>query len=170
MGTQHDEPHSQSGPNPTELMLLVWSTMGDLYGPLWSSGYGQRPTAAWKATLSGLTAQEVKRGLRATVESGEAHPPTAPQFRGRCRPGTPQQRAFYAAIEEGSQAAALPSPEHMAAHTAMGRRWLAYWWLREIRPKPPGVTMDQIDEMLDGADLERMDAQVSDYRAEILSS
>jgi len=158
MATSHDEQHSQTGPTPTELTLLVWSTMGNLFGPLWTSGYGSTPTAAWRATLSGLTPAEVKRGLRATAESGDRHPPSAPQFRARCRPGTPEQRAFNARLE-GEQRAALPAPEQMAAHTAMGRRWLAYWWLRGIRPRPKGVTVEKIDDMLEGADVAEMDAE-----------
>lgn len=158
MATPHADEPSPTGPTPTELMLLVWSTMGDLYGPLWTSGYGSTPTAAWRATLSGLSPDEVRRGLRATAESGERHPPSAPEFRARCRPGTPEQRAFNARL--GEQRAALPSPEQAAMRTATGRRWLAYWWLRQIRPKPREVTMEQIDEMLAGADLSEMDAQV----------
>ena len=168
MDVRQDSQHSPTGPTPKELTLLVWSTLGDLYGPLWTSGYGKTPTAAWRATLSGLTADEVKRGLRATAESGERHPPSAPQFRARCRPGTPEQRAFNARLE-GDQRAALPAPEQMAAHTAMGRRWLAYWWLRGIRPRPREVTVEQIDEMLAGADVAAMDAAVGRHRAATLA-
>lgn len=168
MDGKQDSPPSAPGATLPVLSALVWRTMGDLYGPLWTSGYGQTPTDAWRATLSGLTAAEVKRGLRATVESGEHYPPTAPAFRARCRPGTREQRALYARVEEGSQRAALPAPETMALRTADGRRWLAYWWLRGIRPQPDNVTMDMLNEMLGDCDLAAMDAAVEKCRARIL--
>ena len=168
MDTKHEPQHSPSIATTEELTVLVWRMMGELYGALWTSGYGSTPTDAWRATLSGLTPSEVKAGLRATAETGERFPPSAPQFRARCRPGTPEQRAFNARLASSDQQAALPSPEGMAMRTAQGRRWMAYWWLRGIRPQPEAVTMDRLDEMLDGADIGRMDEQAAEGRRQIL--
>jgi hypothetical protein len=60
--------------------------------------------------------------------------------------------------------------EAAAYRSRIGRRWLAYWWLRGIRPKPADVTMEQLDAMLDGADLECMDYQVAEGRRQILGA
>lgn len=53
------------------------------------------------------------------------------------------------------------SVEQLAARTAVGRQWLAYWWLRGIRPKPSDVSMDDLDAMLGDASVDAMDAAVA---------
>lgn len=171
MAENSDSLRSSSGRRSEDsATVLVWATLGDLYGQLWRTNYGDVPSPAWRAALAGLTPQEIRTGLRAAVESGRAQPPTAPTFRAYCRPPdrrTSEQRALYGRIDAGSQTAALPSPEHLAGRTRVGRQWLAYWWLREIRPRPRDVTMEQMDEMLDGADVAEMDRRVRRHREAI---
>lgn len=165
------EPPSRSttGPGSRELLLTVWRTMRELFGQSWTSQYGATPSAGWRAALRGLSAEEIRAGLRAMVDAGDSFPPGAPSFRAMCRPPdrrTPEQRAFARRVADENP---VPlSLERLAGGTQTGRRWLAYWWLRGIRPRPADVTMELLDEMLDGADVEDMDAQVKKGREDIL--
>lgn len=177
MDGQHDSKPSPTGAtseeSPAAILATVWATLGDLFGPMWTSGFGPTPTPAWRAALRGLRSEEVRRGFRAVAEAGGHYPPSAPEFRALCRPPdkrTPEQRALYARIdaEHGGQRAALPAPDALAMRTRVGRQWLAFWWLEGIREKPSNVTMEQLDDMLDGADVAAMREQVARCRREIL--
>lgn len=170
MVTKRAEPSSPAGLSARGLLLLVWTSMRDLYGRAWSSQYGETPSPAWAAALRDLSAAEIRAGLRGAVDSCRTFPPTAPEFRGLCRPRlerTSEQRALYSRIEAETPAA-LPSPEALAATSSTGRAWWAYWIVEGLRPPPNGVTPEKLDAMLDGYDLVAMRADVVRERDVIL--
>jgi len=50
--------------------------------------------------------------------------------------------------------------EQIAMRTATGRRWMALWIIKKIRPMPRGMTMDDVDHWLGDADVEQMRREV----------
>lgn len=68
-------------------------------------------------------------------------------------------------VNAAAHNACLSEPK---SEPATARRWVAYWWLRNIVPRPKHVTIEQLDEMLGDADLEAMDAEVERARHDIL--
>lgn len=70
------------------MMDEFWLHMAARYGHAWVSQYSAKPNgtaaAEWRATLSGLTREQVQHGFRADVLRGEAWPPSSPQFRALC--------------------------------------------------------------------------------------
>lgn len=71
---------------PRDAMLALWQTMSAMYGHRWSSAYGLEPDPdrVWQATLSGITAEQIKSGLRKCALRADPWPPSAPEFRGLC--------------------------------------------------------------------------------------
>jgi len=74
-------------------MVRLWQRMGEIYGHKWVSGYGEALTSAgdlsqtaetWLIGLSGVTGEQFASGLEICVKSGEAWPPTLPEFREMC--------------------------------------------------------------------------------------
>lgn len=67
--------------------------MASIYGHKWTSSYGDvsspdgglSDTAeVWSTGLAGVSAEQFARGLEVCVKSGEAWPPTLPEFREMC--------------------------------------------------------------------------------------
>lgn len=90
--------------------------MGSLYGHRWASSFGKEvdPDHVWRATLAGLTEQQIRAGLRQCVERGLDWPPTAPEFRKFCL-GLPTDNAEVehrriAAADRDAATRALPAP------------------------------------------------------------
>lgn len=104
-------------------MITLWQRMGELYGHRWISAYGDptethrdrtgdevermSPTVqTWRRALSDITREELGRGIRECLRRGEEWPPSAPQFRERCRPARqPYEREEF-------QQHALPKPRN----------------------------------------------------------
>lgn len=61
----------------------------EIYGASrWRSQHGDiDPLEAWTVGTADLSSDEIKRGLRACMASGETWPPSLPVFRSWCRPG-----------------------------------------------------------------------------------
>lgn len=59
---------------------MVWSAMTQMYGEAWIKRHGERPTEIWHKMLKGMSMDRLKRGLRATLESGSEFPPSLPRF------------------------------------------------------------------------------------------
>jgi len=61
--------------------------MTKLYGHKWSSSYGDKDDGnLWLATLGELSPKDLMLGLRKCANSGEAWPPSAPEFKAMCLP------------------------------------------------------------------------------------
>lgn len=86
--------------------------MTKLYGHKWASSYGDKDDGnLWLATLGDLSAQELMIGLRKCANSGEAWPPSAPEFKAMCLPditeyGLPSTEEAY---KKATQQYASPS-------------------------------------------------------------
>jgi len=74
-------------------MARLWQRMAEVYGHKWVSSYGQGVSddgeltdvaQTWAKGLSGVTPEQFARGLEHCVKSGEAWPPTLPEFRQFC--------------------------------------------------------------------------------------
>jgi hypothetical protein len=90
-------------------MITLWQRMADLYGHRWLSAYGEStllvegapdrlsPTVGtWQRVLRGITPDELGAGIRACIDRAEEWPPSAGQFRQRCRPRRePYERAEF---------------------------------------------------------------------------
>ena len=76
-------------------MVNLWERFGHLYGHKFTSTYGASPlnengqltdvVRTWATGLAGVTGEQVADGLRACVASGEAWPPSLPEFTAMCR-------------------------------------------------------------------------------------
>lgn len=73
----------------------IWSRMTEIYGHRWASAMGEAPTESWSMAIGQLSHDELKRGLRACMTSGEAWPPSLPQFVAMCRPPRRENAAAY---------------------------------------------------------------------------
>lgn len=105
---------------------------------------------------------EAGAGLVETIRDADTLSVTHRLYHSPCYP-----RAEPAA---GARRPPPASIEELAARTAAGRVWLAYWLVRGMRTIPAGVTHDDLDELLEGCDLSRMDAAVEEQRESVLRS
>lgn len=64
-------------------------------------------------------------------------------------------------------AQALPELELVAAGSPEGRRWIGYWWLRGLRPRPSSVSDDALLDII-GDGIEDMDRRVAEERRRVL--
>lgn len=95
------------------MIETVWQLMGSLYGHRWTSAYGAEvdPDHVWAATLTGITEQQIRYGLRQCVEQGFDWPPSAPEFRQLCLGGKPSwEHAQVAKADRDAATRALPAP------------------------------------------------------------
>ena len=63
--------------------------MADAFGSRWTSNYGDEPSQVWLGELANLTDEQVREGIRRTVEVGHEWPPTLGQFMGYCKAAVP---------------------------------------------------------------------------------
>jgi hypothetical protein len=83
---------------PERVIDRFWLRMTQIYGHKWSSSFGESDTDnTWAKGLADLTVDELKKGFIACVKSGEAWPPTLPEFRILCRPAQRVNEAMYRA-------------------------------------------------------------------------
>ena len=82
--------------------------MAEIYGHTFTSAFGPDPTgpvgATWAKGLSGLTGQDLARGLSACLRSGDTFPPTLPRFRMLCI-GIPAVERVAHEIRSGERSA-----------------------------------------------------------------
>lgn len=72
---------------PKAVIDRFWLRMTEMYGHKWTSSYGDSDAdGTWSKGLAGLTNDELKAGFFACLNSGEAWPPSLPEFRVLCRP------------------------------------------------------------------------------------
>ena len=73
---------------PPQPRRTLWLRMADIYGPRWTSAYGEDPDGTagetWAKGLAGVTPQQLAEGLTASIASADPWPPTLPEFRARC--------------------------------------------------------------------------------------
>lgn len=74
-------------------MANLWERMSHLYGHKWTSVYGESAYSSdnltdvamtWASGLRGVSGDQIAIGLRRCCDSGEAWPPTLPEFRAMC--------------------------------------------------------------------------------------
>lgn len=63
----------------------VWKAMVQMFGQPWIDRHGESPPTVWVTQLSKVTEGQIKRGLRATADSGAVFPPSLPEFLANCR-------------------------------------------------------------------------------------
>lgn len=96
---QNRRPSSGSEKPATSTMMdFLWGRMTEIYGHKWTSSYGTKPTDVWSKRLSALSHAEIKRGVMACLESGEAWPPSLPEFVASCKPKKRENEAMYHAV------------------------------------------------------------------------
>lgn len=83
---------------PSKAAATLWLRMTEIYGHRWTSAHGETPTALWSTALSGLSGDQVKRGLLACLTNGDAWPPSLPEFLAWCRPPARENAAAYRAV------------------------------------------------------------------------
>ena len=75
-------------------MSNLWERMGYLYGHKFTATYGElafdgevlTPAAqTWAYALTGITTEQLSNGLQRCIDSGEAWPPTLPEFVKMCK-------------------------------------------------------------------------------------
>jgi len=66
-------------------MDRLWLRMTEIYGHRWSSSYGTTPNDTWIASLSQISADELKTGLDAMLKECLQWPPTLTEFISFCR-------------------------------------------------------------------------------------
>ena len=72
--------------------------MTQIYGHKWVSSYGEIDhDETWGKGLADMDMGQLKKGFIACVNSGEAWPPTLPEFRALCKPKQRENEAMYRA-------------------------------------------------------------------------
>lgn len=69
-------------------MEALWEMMTDIYGPKFSSQYGEEPSQAWTMLLKGITPRQIKDGLNRLSGRDSSFPPDGIEFRALCLPET----------------------------------------------------------------------------------
>jgi hypothetical protein len=80
---------SSSGePQPEPIMRRLWQRMAEIYGPRWTSAYGEDAGVGagetWAKGLIFLTPAQIAIGLESAIASTDDWPPTLPAFRALC--------------------------------------------------------------------------------------
>jgi hypothetical protein len=75
---------------PAKVIGRVWLRMTEIYGHKWTSSYGDSDRdGTWAKALADMSLDDLKAGFIACITSGEAWPPSLPEFRAMCRPPAP---------------------------------------------------------------------------------
>ena len=157
-----------SGTDWHTAMRALWAAMRGQYGAR-ARELGEDVNAGWLLACGDLTPDQIRRGMERLAIAHPAWPPTAGQFVELAAGGTQQQRADEARrLEADAAARALPAPDALAGGSATGRRWLAFWRLEGLRPRPLGMSADDLDRDLERADVRGMRAMVVRERDRIL--
>lgn len=91
----------------------MWQMMGSMFGHKWVSSYGANvdPDRVWQATLSNVSLDKIKNGLKRLSDRGDEWPPSAPEFKKLCLDDgdTWEHKRVKAAMREYK---ALPKPKN----------------------------------------------------------
>ena len=68
----------------TDVMEKLWMRMSEIYGRAFVSQYGSAPTESWERLLTGISPQQIARGLEGLLTWNSDFPPNAVQFRSLC--------------------------------------------------------------------------------------
>lgn len=71
--------------------LRRWKVLMSIYGQRWADSYDGEPSEPWAIALDAATEAEFKRAVKSLMSSGDAHPPSLPQFVELLRPGTAER-------------------------------------------------------------------------------
>ena len=77
-------PSGSAEPQSERAMARLWIRMTRIYGHRWTSSFGETDDGTWAKGLRGLSGEQIALGLSRCVVSGEAWPPTLPEFRALC--------------------------------------------------------------------------------------
>lgn len=70
------------------ILIRIWKFMGDNYGRLWTSEFGDTPTGenswAWTLAIKDLNSEQITSGIRRVIRECLKYPPKPIQFRGFC--------------------------------------------------------------------------------------
>jgi hypothetical protein len=92
---------------PESIIRRVWQRMAEIYGHRWTSAYGddagQGAGVTWAKGLSGLSPEQIARGIEGAIVSADSWPPTLPEFRALCL-GIPTLAAAKVAINDKENA------------------------------------------------------------------
>ena len=110
-------PSGSAEPQSERAMARLWIRMTRIYGHRWTSSFGETDDGTWAKGLRGLSGEQIALGLSRCVVSGEAWPPTLPEFRALCTPtaedlGLPPRDAAY-------REAAMADRDHLWSHPAV---------------------------------------------------
>lgn len=94
-GSQPSRGSGGKTPQPSQVMAKFWLRMTEVYGHKWTSAHGDEPTELWSMGLSALSMDDLKAGIRACMTSGDAWPPSLPQFLALCKPPKRENEAMY---------------------------------------------------------------------------
>jgi len=100
-------PSTESRP-PAEsgrTVLAFWTRMAEMYGHKWTSQQGDKPTALWSKAISGLSADELREGIRGCLANGHSWPPSLPEFMAMAKPRKRENEGMYRALPQ------LPAPK-----------------------------------------------------------
>lgn len=64
-------------------MILLWEKMTRIYGRKWSS-IAESDDGTWLQGLRGITPENLSKGLGGIINSGNAWPPSLPEFKRMC--------------------------------------------------------------------------------------
>lgn len=106
-----------------------WTRMTELYGHRWTSAQGETPNPTWSKAISGLSNDELRKGLRACLNNANAWPPSLPEFMAMVRDRR-ENAAMYRNVPQ------LPAPKS-SQETA--RRELQKLFLMVGRGSPHGL-------------------------------
>ena len=122
---------SASSPN-ARMIVNLWERLTHLYGHKFSAAFGESAAnpdgsltdvaQTWAGALRGITGAQLAAGLRTCIGSGDAWPPSLPEFRAMC----------------------LPKRVPLCHQNITGRADLAY-----IALPPPALTPKQREEYLE---------------------
>lgn len=120
--------HTQGGRSLTLTdhdMGVFWERMTQMFGHRWVSAYGSSDSDnVWLACLDGLNPKQLRSGMRAVARSGDAWPPTAPQFRKLCESATltdhglPDPERAYREVASNAHNPSRASWSHPAVYVA----------------------------------------------------
>lgn len=73
---------------PPAVMRRLWQRMSEIFGPRWTSAFGEDAGGGagqtWAKGLAGLTVDQVAAGVEAVIVAGQDWPPMLPVFRAMC--------------------------------------------------------------------------------------
>lgn len=102
----------------------MWSSMLELYGPAFTSAYGETPSHLWLAAISELTDDECRSGLTTLARQAREYPANLTQFVAACRPPKSGVRFLGVPTTTAELDKLLPPPEKRAT-TDVIDGWIA---------------------------------------------